>query len=490
MQRRVKSYAWMLLVVVLCFIMPQTGQAAAQPSLYLDGNTIVLPEPIKIVNSSVMIPIRVVSEELGYKVDWTQETRTVTINNGNDSITLVANKQLATVNGDSVKLDTPAMITNGTTFVPLRFVGEAMGLVVDWDNQTKTAYLFTSKDGGTVVPPTPGGNDPNSGNNGGGSTEGEVPPVTNDGNVVDFAFFDNTLHIAVDKDIQPKVSVMTNPDRIVVDIPGAVFSEEFKKKFVFDPSGGQGELAIAEYPDVQRVRYAMFSQSPNTVRFVIDANYALSYEQSLSEGLISLVLSADETKPPTKPTDPTAPGIPKDKYTVVIDAGHGDHDSGAVSIRKRYEKTANLQIALKVAELAKKESKLNIVLTRDTDVFLELSERVSIANKLNADLFVSIHNNSINNSSVYGTETYYYREDSKKLAQVMHKYLMAGTQSKDRGAKQANHHVTRNTKMPAVLLEVGFLTNSNEEANLFNESFQYRVAQQIVNGIKAYVGLS
>ena len=141
--------------------------------------------------------------------------------------------------------------------------------------------------------------------------------------------------------------------------------------------------------------------------------------------------------------------------------------------------------------MAKNEPKLNIVLTRSTDVFLELSERVSIANNLNADLFVSIHANSIDGKpSVGGTETYYYRSESKAFAEVMHKYLMQGTQFKDRGVKVASHHVTRNTKMPAILLEVGFLTNPEEEKQMFNEDFQYRVAQQIVNGLKAYLGLS
>ncbi|MGZ9584102.1 N-acetylmuramoyl-L-alanine amidase [Paenibacillus marinisediminis] len=457
----------MLFVMLFCFVLPQTGQAAPQPTLYLNGSSIMLPEPIKMINNSVMIPIRVVSEELGYKVGWEQKTRTVTINNGSTSIKLVIGEKTALVNGKEVKLPVAATVINGTTLVPLRFVGESMGLVVDWDNESKSVYLFTSDGGSSEVPPPSGG---------GGAT--------NDAKVTDFDFFDNTLHIATDKSVKPHIMKMSDPDRIVIDLPNTVFSDEFKSKFSFDDSG-QGVMKITDYPDVQRIRYAMFSDNPNTVRFVIDANYPLTYENiSTTNGLISLTLNPAPTEP-TKPPEPTKPVKPAGKYTVVIDAGHGDHDSGAVSVRKRYEKTANLGIALKVAELAKNEPKLNIVLTRSTDEFLELSERVKIANNLNADLFVSIHHNSIDNKpSVGGTETYYNRADSKAFAETMHKYLMKGTQLKDRGVKYGDHHVTRNTKMPAILLEVGFLTNPDEEAKIFDEDFQWRVAMLTACGSK------
>lgn len=499
MQRRLKISVVMLFVMLLCVVLPKTGQAAAQPTLYLNGSSLKLPEAITTINNSVMIPIRVVSEELGYKVDWNQKTRTVTINDSNKSITLVVDKKTATVNGVEKSLLAPVTVKNQTTLVPLRFVGESMGLVVEWDQDTQAVYLFSSDGGSTEIPSVPGtggsgsGNTGNSGSSGTGSDQGtgegnddsSKPPATTSNAITDFAFFDNTLHIAYDGNLKPSISTMTNPDRIVIDFPNAEFSDEFKSKFVFDGSS-QGEMKITDYPDVQRIRYAKFNAT--TVRFVIDANYALNYESlSNTEGLLSLTLSmksstSDSGSNTTKP---------KDKYTIVIDAGHGNGDSGAVSVNNRYEKTVNLGIANKVAELAKNEPKLNIVLTRSTDVFLELSERVSIANNLNADLFVSIHANSIDGKpSVGGTETYYYRSESKAFAEVMHKYLMKGTQFKDRGVKVASHHVTRNTKMPAILLEVGFLTNPEEEKQMFNEDFQYRVAQQIVNGLKAYLGLS
>lgn len=519
MQRRLQmSVAMLFVMLFFMVVLPQTGQAAVQPTLYLNGSQLKLPEAMTTINNSVMIPIRVVSEELGYKVDWNQKTRTVMINDSSTSITLVVDQNTATVNGEEKNLLTPVTVINQTTFVPLRFVGESMRLVVDWDDQSNSVYLYSSNDGSTTTPSVPGtgGNDSSTGNPDGSSTgnpddsstdkpddsstgnpddtgtEGTVgepitPPNTAIVKVTDFAFFDNTLHIAYNGQVKPTITTLNNPERIVIDFPQSDFSDEFKSKFVFDDNG-HGNLKIADYPDVQGIRYAKWET--DTVRFVIDANYALNYESiSTSEGLLSLTLSmkTDTTIPDSETTTPK----PKDQFTIVIDAGHGGKDSGAVSVNNRYEKTLNLGIANKVAELAKNEPKLNIVLTRSTDVFLELSERVSIANNLNADLFVSIHGNSIDGKpSVGGTETYYYRSDSKAFAEVMHKYLMKGTELKDRGVKIASHHVTRNTKMPAILLEIGFLSNSTEENKMYTEAFQYQVAQQIVNGLKAYLGLS
>ncbi|MDK8179696.1 N-acetylmuramoyl-L-alanine amidase family protein [Paenibacillus sp. UMB4589-SE434] len=478
--KKIHLLASMLLTMLFCLVFPQTGAAATQPTLYLNGSSIKLPEPVIMVSNSVMIPIRVVSEELGYKVDWNQKARTISIKNGTSTILLTVDKNTASINGKTTQLDVAPMVKNGSTLVPLRFVGESLGLKVDWDNESKSVYLFTSDEGSVVNPP-------DTGNGNSGET---TPPSTGDVLVKDFDFFSNTLHIALGRDVEPKIMSMTNPDRIVIDFPNSKFSDEFNEKFGFD-NNGQGEMPITDYPDVQKVRFAMFSTTPNTTRFVIDANYKLDSKVTRNgQGLVSIELSAS-TGGTTNPTNPTKPTKPDGKYTVVVDAGHGAHDSGAVSVRKRYEKDLNLQIANKVAELAVKEEKLNIVLTRSTDVFLELSERAKIANDLQADLFVSIHANSIDNKpTVSGTETYYYRSESKAFAELMHKYLIKGTQFKDRNAKVADHHVTRNTKMPAILLEIGFLTNPDEEAVMFTEDFQYRVAQQIVNGLKAQLGLS
>lgn len=177
------------------------------------------------------------------------------------------------------------------------------------------------------------------------------------------------------------------------------------------------------------------------------------------------------------------------KKLVVLDAGHGAKDSGAVGVTGKYEKNFNLAIVLKTAALLKKESNIDVVLTRSDDTFLELKDRAAMANNLKADLFISVHANSSASSAASGTETYYQREASKALAKVMHKYLVEATGLSDRGVRYGNFHVIRETKMPAVLLEVGYLSNKKDETLLFTEALQNKVAASIVSGIKEYLGI-
>ncbi len=266
------------------------------------------------------------------------------------------------------------------------------------------------------------------------------------------SFSENRLTIAMVGSSAPKVTVMKNPDRIVVDLPNATFSDLFGTGQVLDPDLN-GKLEVTDYPDVSGVRYSLFSSNPYTVRFVIDLNHAKNYNVEVSGDETKLVvidLNAESTDDTT-----TQPGNSGRKL-VVLDAGHGAKDSGAVGVTGKYEKKFNLDIVLKTAELLKKENKIDFVLTRSDDTFLELKERAAIANNLKADLFISVHANSSGSSSASGTETYYQREASKELAKVMHKYLVQATGLTDRGVRYGNFHVIRETKMPAVLLEVGY----------------------------------
>ncbi|MNN22734.1 N-acetylmuramoyl-L-alanine amidase LytC precursor [compost metagenome] len=130
-------------------------------------------------------------------------------------------------------------------------------------------------------------------------------------------------------------------------------------------------------------------------------------------------------------------------------------------------------------------------MTRDTDVYPTRTERVELANQLNADIFVSIHGNSVLASpQTTGTETYYYqRTSSKQLAEVIHKHLIAALGLKDRGVKNGNFQVIRETKMAATLLEIGFLSNIGDAELMMSENGQNAAAQAIVDGIKEYLGI-
>ncbi|WP_145413813.1 N-acetylmuramoyl-L-alanine amidase [Paenibacillus xylanexedens] len=177
------------------------------------------------------------------------------------------------------------------------------------------------------------------------------------------------------------------------------------------------------------------------------------------------------------------------KKRIVIDAGHGAQDPGAIGPTGKREKDFNLTMALKLDALLKGNENLQVSLTRRTDVFLELRQRVKIANEQPADLFISIHANSATAATASGTETFYNRTTSAPLAGVIQRHMQAATGFKDRGARYGNFAVIRDTKMDAVLLEVGFISNPEEEKKLFDNDFQDRVALAVAKGICEYLGV-
>lgn len=179
------------------------------------------------------------------------------------------------------------------------------------------------------------------------------------------------------------------------------------------------------------------------------------------------------------------------KQLIEIDAGHGGHDPGAQGVNKTNEKDFALTMALKLEERFKRDKKVKPLLTRSKDVFVELKDRVKIANKNKVDAFISIHANSTGKTgSATGTETLYTREESKPLATIIHKHVAAATCLPDRGVKHQNIHVTRETNMPAILLEIAFINHPEDEKKLFDPAFQDRVADAIVAGIYEYFGIT
>jgi N-acetylmuramoyl-L-alanine amidase len=125
-------------------------------------------------------------------------------------------------------------------------------------------------------------------------------------------------------------------------------------------------------------------------------------------------------------------------------------------------------------------------MTRESDTYPTLPERVEIANGEKADLFISVHINS-GPSSAEGTETYYNTAKSKTYANTVHKYLIQATGFLDRKVRTAGYYVIKNTKMPAILVEIGFISNPSEAQQMASEEFQKRVADALYNGIREFV---
>jgi N-acetylmuramoyl-L-alanine amidase len=167
---------------------------------------------------------------------------------------------------------------------------------------------------------------------------------------------------------------------------------------------------------------------------------------------------------------------------VVIDAGHGGFDRGGIPSQRIAEKTMTLDVALR---LRKKllEAGYRVVMTRDSDFFVTLPGRVSIANSNQNAIFICIHFNSATRTEANGIETYYYRRDAMALAANIHRNVIAGAPSENRGIRRRGYYVLRKTNIPAVLVECGFLTNPAEGQLALTPAYRDKLAEEITRGI-------
>lgn len=191
--------------------------------------------------------------------------------------------------------------------------------------------------------------------------------------------------------------------------------------------------------------------------------------------------------------------------TIVIDAGHGGVDPGKVGVDGQLEKDINLSIALKLVKILEDEKDIHIkvIPTRTEDMghysendknkkMTDMKRRCEIANSSDADMVVSIHQNSYHSSSVKGAQVFFYRdsEGGKKLAEVLQENLIKSISDgkKGRVAKaNDNYYLLLNVKCPAVIVECGFLSNSAEAALLGSDEYQEKIAGAIALGIKEYL---
>lgn len=336
--------------------------------------------------------------------------------------------------------------------------------------------------------------------------------------------------------------------RVVIDLSGNV---EFTRGRLSDPErlffdlknarimkGMQTNITI-DSKVLKTIRIGQFT--PDTVRIVFDLEttsydfkiFSLEDPSRLVIDIISRQPKApDEFKQELKTESEIIPKLLR--RTVVIDPGHGGHDPGAVGPGGLYEDDVVLDIALMIREIMQKEYPLyEVILTRDRDVFIPLDKRADIANRSNADIFVSVHANASYNRLARGIETYLLnwtddeeairvaarenaisvermrqvqselgailaslaregkRDESIKLAGHIQQSLVSTIQPRypavaDRGVRQALFYVLLDAEMPSALVEVGFISNREEERLLENRAFREKLARSIVSGIHSY----
>lgn len=169
---------------------------------------------------------------------------------------------------------------------------------------------------------------------------------------------------------------------------------------------------------------------------------------------------------------------------VVLDAGHGGKDNGT-AYDDILEKDINLSVVLKVKALLQ-EKGVQVILTRDSDEFITLSGRAEVANQADADLFVSIHCNFYeDDSAIRGLECYYYQDgvEGKQYADAIFDSIEESGTITVRDTRSGDFYVLRNTSSPAVLIEIGYLSNDQERKNLTSDAYQDKLAEELTEGI-------
>ena len=208
-----------------------------------------------------------------------------------------------------------------------------------------------------------------------------------------------------------------------------------------------------------------------------------------------------QSEPVAAPLPPVAAGKFSRNKTIVIDPGHGGSDSGAIGPTGIMEKSVTLRVSRELKRLLEAEG-ATVILTRtgDTEVSSkganatsveELEARCEVANRADADIFLSIHADAFTNREVKGTTAYYYTkgtQQSKRLADSVRTALIDAIGTVDRGTQTSNFYVVKHTDMPAILVEISFISNPDEEKMMNSPEGIKKIAQGIADGIADYFG--
>ena len=208
--------------------------------------------------------------------------------------------------------------------------------------------------------------------------------------------------------------------------------------------------------------------------------------------------AAPRQLPPPQPhPTPVAEKAVDTRMLIIIDAGHGGDDRGtkAASNSPQHDEKALTLATAKMVEKALNTMGYRTLLTRHGDTFVSLNGRTKIANARRATLFVSIHFNSAPSKEAHGVEIFYYRSDndrsrcrlSKQCAEEVLKTITQETGARSRGVKHGNFAVIRETEMPAILIEGGFVTNKAEFEKIRNPAYRQKLAEGIAIGIQHYL---
>ncbi len=512
-----------------------------------------------IENSRTLIPV-VLLNQMGYKTEWNEKKQTVTITNEEKKIVLTIGSNLAMVDGLAVKMDVKAKILNSRTFVPIRFISENFGYNVEWDNDTRSVLitqeekkntdvmitnLFTSRDGDVfslkleadseikdvsemvLTEPLRYVIDIN-------SAILDVPQGSIDVNsetisrirYSQYTNSPNAVRIVVDANKETNVTYKYVNGIFTVNI-----GDDDKTPYINEIKASENSSGtVFKIKSNRALEYSTYKLS-NPTRYFVEFEKAVvdignfEYKGELvekvavdeqaetvrvifyiagaaSESICDISTSDNEYTVTVKKRNTTSTETkPKSDRLIVIDPGHGGEEPGSVVEKDGkiilYEKDVNLDIAMVAYEKLLKDG-YNVIATRTDDSTVSLVKRAEIANSSNAELFISVHNNSFENTSAKGTLTMFAYDTlksgatitDKELAATIQPYILSATQSQDRELMEnAKIYVLAKTNMPSCLVECLFMSNEDDLKKLMDAEYVKKMGEQIAIGIEKAVEL-
>ncbi len=466
-------------------------------SLKIDGSYLNCVVPPIVFNDYSVVPARDVFEKMGAKVDWSPVNQKVTVVYDGTKIELYINNKVVKKNGVKETMPIPPKLINGKTMIPVRYVAESLGFDVNFDSKTDTIIINTGKETESTPPatqPKPDTSNPAGSTKPDTSTPSTTVKPTYDITLSAFTHSkDNdtvTASFTFNETVKFSHFVLKEPIRIVVDTENTKFPTNLKS-------------VETGYEDVTGIR---LGQNDAGVRIVFDLTESLDYKVYTSGKKLIVKIGKDLIQTPVSPEpdgeeeEPTTPVIPDPptyapSRTVYLDPGHGGEDPGAIFTDEDgkiwRESDINLAVSLKVRDILKANN-VKVLMSRDSDKTVPLVSRPKDANEKKATLFVSVHTNSFSSDTAYGIETWgslelsatYSGVTDKDLAQNIQSAVIKETNGSNRGIKDSTTlAVLKHSIMPSVLIEVGFISNTEERELMFNDKYRQKLAEGIADGI-------
>lgn len=391
------------------------------------------------------------------------------------------------INEDSLKTDYSPYIKEGRTFVPIREITEKLGADVKWNGKDKSIKI---------------------------TLNGDVINMQIDNSKVTV----NDKKIELDRAQAPQLALYSKPRKETKTmVPLRFISETFGYNVDWNNDKVRAEIStektnsiVEDNKNKDKKNKKKTQKSKNSKvnsKSIFDDNFFQSnVEKKETKNIKNQINKGNEDKifeEADLDLKEKKNRVIKDKIeingklNIVIDPGHGGKDSGAVAVDGyTYEKDLNLLVAENLMEKLNENSEINARITRDRDEYIKLLDRASVSNDSNADLFLSIHFNSSDNSSAQGIEVLYASEKNVKIkdtvqkhfASCLQKALIRETGAVDRGIKNTPAIIVLNkTKNVSALVELGFLSNESDLENIKDPDYIDKLARGIYNGIEDYM---